>query len=285
MWNLPFVRSIELTLQGQPFVHFESFDQCPQLEVIYLKVHRFEEQPLEQNGVANFGTIVLSGKLKLPRLKSLELYDIAALAFNFDSLDDMENLQQLHFIESYEIQHPVTSIPQLRSYVNRQGAPNSSDNISPEHADQKWKDRWNLPQLQTLRLEGAPSSVLSFSWLIGCPTFETVKLAHKTGLQRLPISSASEYANFISKALLTTAVWSEDTWNTSMDPDLQPLFESKLHRLTLSGSWAMSETDLITALTVYAPNLSTLSLDRIHMQATRNGKRVLKTLFEAKAIG
>jgi len=70
-----------------------------------------------------------------------------------------------------------------------------------------------------------------------------------------------------------------------MDPDLQPLLESKLNSFTFKGPWVMSETDLITALTVYAPNLSMLSLDRIHMQATKNGERFLETLLEAKAIG
>lgn len=281
MWNLPFIRSVDISVQGQPLIYIGRFDRCPQLEVLRLQVGSPSRQPLEQDGVLNFGTIALSDQWELPRLKSLHLYDIAALAFNYDSLDHMSNLQELHLVvrKQCQIPHPAASIPRLRSYICHQETP------VPEHADKKWKDRWNLPRLRTLRLEGAPSSVFSFSWLIGCPALETVELIHRTGFQRLPISSASEHSRFISRNSAAINSRSEDMEDTSMDPDLQPLLESKLNSFTFKGPWVMSETDLITALTVYAPNLSMLSLDRIHMQATKNGERFLKTLLEAKAIG
>lgn len=284
MWNLPFVQSIDINVQGQLLVHIGRFDQCPQLEALRLQISP-SRQSLEQDGVPNFGTITLSDQWKLPRLMSLHLFDIAALAFNYDSLDHMKNLRELHLIvrKQYQIPYPATSIPRLRSYVCCQETPDSSDNISP--VDEKWKDRWNLPQLQTLRLEGAPSSVFSFSWLTGCPALETVELTHRTGFQRLPISSASEHSRFIPRISTAITSSSEDMEDTSMDPNLQTLLGSKLHSFTFKGPWVMSETDLITALTVYAPNLSTLSLDRIHFQATKNGERFLETLLKAKAIG
>ncbi|KAF9199601.1 hypothetical protein BGZ59_003867, partial [Podila verticillata] len=284
MWNLPFIRSIDISVLGQPLVHIGRFYQCPQLEVLHLQVIPPSRQSLEQDGVPNFGTITLSDQWELPRLKSLHLFDIAALAFNYDSLDHMRNLRELHLIvrKQCQVPYPATSIPRLCSYVCHQETPDSN-NISP--VDQRWKDRWNLPQLQTLRLEGAPSSVFSFSWLTGCPALETVELIHRAGFQRLPISSASEHSRFISRISPAIKSSPEDMEDTSMDPNLQPLLESKLHSFTFKGPWVMSETDLITALTVYAPNLSTLSLDRIHMEAAKNGEQFLETLLEAKAIG
>ncbi|KAF9318224.1 hypothetical protein BG003_011618 [Podila horticola] len=55
------------------------------------------------------------------------------------------------------------------------------------------------------------------------------------------------------------------------DPKLRFRFQvaaklpSKLTKLYLHGPWVMSELDLNKVLTVYAPNLTTLVVDSIHM--------------------
>ncbi|KAF9314473.1 hypothetical protein BG003_004128 [Podila horticola] len=290
MWNLPFVRSVDISVQSHSLVHIGRFDQCPQLEEIKLSVCAPSRQPAGQDTILS-PAIVLAERWELTKLKKLHLDDIAALAFNYDSLDYMKNLQELHLIvrKQYQTTYPAESIPRLRRHVHYQETPNDNDDDNgtntsvPKPADQKWKDRWNLPKLRTLRLEGPPDAVFSFSWLTGCPSLETIELIHKTGFQRLTISSASKYSSYIPQIAKELPV--EDVMNTSMDPDMQPLWGSKLQSFTFKGPWVMSEEDLITALTVYAPNLSTLSLDRIHLKATMNGEGFLKTLLQAKAIG
>ncbi|KAF9330701.1 hypothetical protein BG006_006345 [Podila minutissima] len=291
MWNLPFVRSIDISIQSYDLGHIGRFD-LPQLEELKFSVSMRTMQPVE-NDITASPTIVLAEQWELKKLKKLHLYDIAALAFNYDSLDHMRNLQELRMIvgKQCQISYPAESIPRLRRHVRYQETPNNKNNnedgnnngSEPEPADQKWKDCWNLPKLRTLILEGPPDAVFSFSWLCGCPSLESVKLMHKAGFQRLAISSASEYSSYIPRISKELPV--EDVEDTSMDPNMQPLWGSKLQSFTFKGPWIMSKTDLITALTVYAPNLSTLSLDRIHVKATLNGKGFLKMLLEAKAVG
>ncbi|KAG0022714.1 hypothetical protein BGZ82_010938, partial [Podila clonocystis] len=290
VWNLPFVRSVDISVQSHSLVYIGRFDQCPQLEDLQLSVSAPPRQPAGQD-ITLSPAIVLSERWELTKLKKLHLNDIAALAFNYDSLDYMKNLQELHMIvrKQYQTSYPAESIPRLRRHVGYQGTPNDNtdDNNTntsiPDPADQKWKDRWNLPKLRTLRLEGPPDAVFSFSWLTGCPSLETIELTHKTGFQRLAISSASKYSSYIPQVDKESGA--EDVEDTSVDPDMQPLWESRLQSFTFKGPWIMSEADLITALTIYAPNLSALSLDRIHEKATRNGEGFLETLLEAKAVG
>ncbi|KAG0089922.1 hypothetical protein BGZ92_003978 [Podila epicladia] len=290
MWNLPFVRSINICVQSNNLVHIGRFD-LPQLEELQLSVSIRSMQLVEKD-ITSSPSIILAEQWELTKLKKLHLYDIAALAFNYDSLDHMKNLQELRMVVSKQCQalYPAESIPRLCSHVRYQETLqsncdkcSSNNNSVAEPADQKWKDCWNLPKLRTLCLEGPPDAAFSFSWLCGSPSLESVKLVHRTGFQRLAVSSASEYSSYIPHISKELPV--EDVEDTSMDPNMQPLWGSKLQSFTFKGPWIMSETDLITALTVYAPNLSTLTLDRIHLKATMNGERFLKTLLEAKAVG
>ncbi|KAF9380439.1 hypothetical protein CPB97_008353 [Podila verticillata] len=290
IWNLPFIRSVDISLQSDSLVHIGRFDTMPQLESLELRVGASPRQSSEQDTAAS-PTIVISERWELTKLKKLHLYDIAALAFNYDSLDHMKNLQELHMIvhKQYQIKYPAESIPRLRCHVRYKASPNSdndngnNNNTVPELADQKWKDHWKLPKLRTLRLEGPPDAVFSFGWLTECPSLESVELTHRRGFQRLAISSASECSSYLPQ--IGKGLQADGVEDTSMDPDMQPLWESKLQSFTFKGPWVMSEADLITALTVYAPNLSRLSLDRIHVKATMNGEGFLETLLEAKAVG
>ncbi|KAG0091095.1 hypothetical protein BGZ93_001180 [Podila epicladia] len=282
-WNLPFIRTIDIDIHGIPHLHINGFDKCPQLETLYLKIagHR-TPSALPRGDAPNI--VVLSNVWKLPRLKSLFLNDMAALTFNYDSLNHMQNLQELRMVvnKKCSVVYPVDTIPRLSSYICRKETSHYNISVS-EHADQKWKDSWNLPKLRSLFLEGPPSSVFSFNWLCGCPSLSYVELVHQKGLQRLPISSLSPYSNVISEVSSTKTP--SDSDDTSLDPDIKPLLESKLHCLILKGPWAVSELDLITALTVYMPNLSSLQLDRINNHLTLHGDRFVETILEAKALG
>ncbi|KAF9287727.1 hypothetical protein BGZ74_001029 [Mortierella antarctica] len=283
-WNLPFIRTIDFDIHGIPHIHINGFDKCPQLETLYLKIAGHRTPSILSRGDAP-SMVNLSSVWKLPRLKSLFLNDMAALTFNYDSLNHMQNLQELSMVvnKKCSVVYPVATIPRLSSYICRQETSLDKDISVPEHADQKWKDSWSLPKLRSLFLEGPPSSVFSFNWLHGCPSLNSVELVHRKGLQRLPISSLSPYSSVISKISPTKTP--SDSDDTSLDPDMKPLLESKLDSFILKGSWAVSELDLITALTVYMPNLSSLELDRINDHLALHGDRFVETILEAKALG
>ncbi|KAG0347477.1 hypothetical protein BG005_000133 [Podila minutissima] len=67
---------------------------------------------------------------------------------------------------------------------------------------------------------------------------------------------------------------------------MAPLAESRLRSLTLQGPWVMSEHDLTKVLTVYAPNLSSLKVDRITQQNTVwHGNQFLGAVITATGLG
>ncbi|KAG0038357.1 hypothetical protein BGZ82_000394 [Podila clonocystis] len=283
-WNLPFIRTIDIDIHGIPHLRINGFDKCPQLETLYLKIAGHQTTVVLSQG-DDPGPVVLSGIWKLPRLKTLFLNDMAALTFNYDSLDHMQNLQELRMvvIKKCSVVYPVATIPRISGYVCRQEESLDNNVSVPEQADQKWKDSWHLPRLRSLLLEGPPSSVFSFNWMRGCPSLKSVELVHRKGLQRLPISSMSPYSCIIPKVSPTKTPSASD--DTSLDPDMKPLLESKLDSFVLKGPWAVSELDLITALTVYMPNISLLELDRINDHLALLGDRFVETILEAKALG
>ncbi|KAG0023234.1 hypothetical protein BGZ81_008192 [Podila clonocystis] len=284
VWDLPCIRTIDIDIHGIPHLRINGFDKCPQLEALYLKIAGHQRTSVHSQG-DDPDPVVLSGVWKLPRLKTLFLNDMAALTFNFDSLDHMQNLQELKMVvnKKCSVVHPVDTIPRISSYVCRKEASLDNNVSVPEQADQKWKDSWNLPKLRYLLLEGPPSSVFSFNWMRGCPALKSVELVHRKGLQRLPISSSSPYSCIIPRVSPTKT--RSDSDDTSLDPDMKPLLESKLNSFVLKGPWAVSELDLITALTVYMPNISSLELDRINDHLVLLGDRFVETILEAKALG
>ncbi|KAG0335725.1 hypothetical protein BG004_008354 [Podila humilis] len=296
-WCLPFIRVIDISIRKLSHVCMGSFQGCPQLESLTISLNKSREEPntsADEQDASHPHAI--TDIWKLPRLKALTLCDMAALLFNYDSLDHMWSLSNLTMSVSKKCLATISvaSIPRLSSYLCCE----KEETLAMEDRDDgagdstRWKDCWNLPNLKTLELQGPPSSVFCFSWLAGCPSLEKIYLSPPwsdieiSNLHRLPISSSSKYARILPNTDEIDSLVNDTTFFVDSDSkERTPLLHSKLQRIEIDGNWAISETDLITALTIYMPNLVTLSTGRINKPGLIGGERFVETILEAKAVG
>jgi hypothetical protein len=158
--------------------------------------------------------------------------------FNFDSLDHMPALQK-RVMDAKDDNEPVlkTSVPRLSSYFHRPPLSDTGRTALEDPTLFNWKDRWNLPRLTSLDLDGPSGAVFCFKWLMCCPFLETVRLTAMNDRQRLPLSSSSKHAYIVdtrdplqSHHHLSTLEYVHDT---EVGPGMAPLVESKLRSLTL----------------------------------------------------
>ncbi|KAF9301496.1 hypothetical protein BGZ74_006633 [Mortierella antarctica] len=287
-WNLPCVRVIEISA----YCSMGDFSECGQLEV--LKLHLYRARPLEPlrdgDDSQDPVSIAIAPVWNMSHLKTLELHGMAALCFNYDTLDHVPRLESLS-MDSTHAPGPVDSIQRLSHYNRQLRLPGSSDN-SPLVGGEPWKNQWSMPMLQSLDLRGVPSSVFCFNWLPGCPSLKSLVLDTRNVTRRLPLLSSSQ-----SSAILPDLPPYSQTHEYTFDEDLEseallepkPLLYSKLEILSLRGNWVMSREAFARALAVYAPNLSVLQVDRVNLVPPSNkpswhGGWLIRAVYRAEEI-
>ncbi|KFH63299.1 hypothetical protein MVEG_10709 [Podila verticillata NRRL 6337] len=286
-WNLPSLRTMGVYLNSEYGVYIGNFDACPSLTTLSLKIE------LASRNTSHFtGPVYPSPIWKLPRLCSLELNGISSMLFDFDSLDHMPALEHLFMHLSLD-REPIDEkfVPRLLAYRSHQQSSDNTEGAVLENL--KWRDHWNLPRLKDIRLDGPSSRVFSFKWLESCPSLESLWLETREGFQRLPLSSSSKYASILPAEAPTQSDPRADleaVANSGFDQGMEPLVKSKLRDITLVGPWVVSEHDLSKVLTMYAPNLSSLAVQRIHAVSGEeeqpwHGSQFLKIVIDAIGAG
>ncbi|KAG0016759.1 hypothetical protein BGZ82_000967 [Podila clonocystis] len=267
-WILPSLRTLNLDLETNSPIFLDRFDQCPSLEILSLRIRGVMRTAVDDPPMEFTNPVYPATVWKLPRLRSLRLYCKAALLFDFNSLDHMSSLEVIVMISAGDGQPiPDAYLQPLSLYRGHQQPPRTAEG-APDPGASKWKDRWKLPRLKTIHLEGPPSWVFCFQWLKSCPSLESICLITRKDFQRLPLSSLSMNASKLPARAPTrlqprkTNV--ENVDDSGFEQGLTRLVDSKLQRLTLQGPWVMSEYDLFKVLDVYAPNLVSLKMDLIH---------------------
>lgn len=190
-WIIPFLRTLIVDIEATVRVVLGGFDQCPCLETLSLRI-RSITNPLVQR----FTYPVSSTPIwKLPRLTSLKLYRRAALSFDFDSLEHMPTLERLVMVSAGD-ERPIPDeyLPRLMAYQSFKQSSNCNNGASSLGAG-KWRNYWILPHLKSIHLEGPPSWVFCFQWLITCLSLESIHLTTGKDFQQLPLSSSSENAS------------------------------------------------------------------------------------------
>lgn len=288
-WNLPSLRTMDLSLDYDCGVYIGNFDACPLLMTLSLSIRCMCDGKITKYCT---GPVYPSQIWKLPHLRSLELHHISAMLFDFDSLDHMPVLESL-YMTIYDSCRPTcaTSAPRLLAYHSHHKSSDSTKGTVLENL--KWKDHWSLPRLKELTLTGPPSWVFSFKWLESCPSLEYIWLGTRGDFQRLPLSSSSKNASILPAEAPTRSdpkVDLETAENSGFEQGMRPLVESKLQEITLEGPWVLSEHDLNKVLTVYAPNLLSLTVDRIHAVSAQeekywHGPQFLKIIIDAIGAG
>ncbi|KAG0087979.1 hypothetical protein BGZ92_006781, partial [Podila epicladia] len=288
-WNLPCVRSIEISADCD----IGDFSEYEQLEILILRL--YHPRPLEplHDGDASQErvSIAIAPVWNISRLKVLELHGMAALCFNYDTLDHVPMLESL-CLDASLVFGPVDSIQRLSHYNRQLRLPGSSDNSPPLVGGEPWKNQWNMPMLQYLELRSAPCSVFSFNWLPGCPSLNTVALDTRNVTRRLPLLSSSQ-----SSAILPDLPSCSQTHEYTFDEDLEsessleskPLLCSKLESLSLKGNWVMSREAFARALAAYVPNLSALQVDRVNLvppadKPSWHGGWLIRAVYRAEEI-
>ncbi|KAG0336087.1 hypothetical protein BG000_006937 [Podila horticola] len=283
-WNLPCVRSIEISA----YCSMGDFSH-PLLEVLKLRLYR--ARPLHDDDHHDPVSIAIAPVWNMPHLKTLELHGMAALCFNYDTLDHVPRLEIMH-LDSGRILGRLDSIQQLSHYNQRLRPPGSLDRPTLTISGQPWKDQWNLLKLQSLELRGAPSSIFCFHWLAGCPSLKTVVLDTRNVIRRLPLLSSSKSSGILPE-LSPYGPTHEYTFDEDLESisslESEPLFCSKLETLTLRGCWVMSREAFARSLAVYAPNLSELQVERVNLVPPTNkpswhGGWLIRTVYRAEEI-
>ncbi|KAG0026597.1 hypothetical protein BGZ81_006228 [Podila clonocystis] len=276
-WDLPCLKTMDLDLFADSGIYIGQF-HCPNLDSLSINIHRrfptrdVSNPPDSDGPCSHMDSVIPSPVWKLPRLRSLELHCKAVMLFDFDSLDHMPALERLVMIAGSSDYQPIPTccIPRLAAYrCHKRTRVEVEVSQTPDPTvGTKWKDHWDLPRLKALRLEGPPSSVFCFKWLASCPSLESIHLRTSRHFQRLPLLSSSKNATILpieapSETRLKVAGF-ENVDDSGFDQSMVPLVESKLEEITLQGTWVMSMQDLTNVLTVYAPNLKFLDVDRLH---------------------
>ncbi|KAF9994395.1 hypothetical protein BGZ80_001619 [Entomortierella chlamydospora] len=293
---LPHLRTIRISLYMVACVNIGSFDMCPNLEELEIRFGCFRPDQCRPAGdeppllIPESGELVdrrwrqpeidnaLFPKWNLPKLKQLMLYDMAAMKFRFASLSTMLNLETLTLSVNQKLCHEQG----LDEYVKRQyeistsqslTASNNQSEQGPESFDSNTP---LVPNLREISLEGPPSTLIYLDCLKSFPKLESLSL-----------SSVKETYEIHRNALFgsSSIFYPKSPQNDeSCDADEDaPYFESHLKKLTLNGGWLMSEQDLTSLLTTYAPFLEELTVTRLQ-GGSLNGYKFLEAISIADEI-
>ncbi|KAG0324119.1 hypothetical protein BG000_002329 [Podila horticola] len=293
-WTFPALRELSIHLMLNSGVQLGSLDECPSLESLFLQITIISRQ--------SHLSVALAPKWCLPRLRTLFLGDYTALLFNYDSLETMSSLVTLHIsVANHSLDWLVKKVPRLSKHFflsdemarqEREETRNST--VTEEETDEGqelWTyEKWNLPKLKEIRLEGLPALVFSFGWLCVCPMLQNLTVSGSLlayqHLRLFPAETKAPTAPYLSSS-------SSDLASTPLSPSLSlvknhPLINSKLQIINLCGRWILQDDDLTFLLKYLAPNLVQLSVSTTsddsgvtRRRYLQNGKRFLKAIMAA----
>ncbi|KAG0309394.1 hypothetical protein BGZ98_002900 [Dissophora globulifera] len=233
-------------------------------------------------------------KWNLPRLRVLVLGGLPALRFDFESLETMPSLVDLQLT----VGKKMTGLQMVH---DSQGMQNTAWDQKQARRRNTIFKRWNLPALKTVTIEGPPATMFYLEWLKCCPSLENLTLGY-TGkhryLQRRPFFQESEaeqqgssyidnYHGHDDGSEMDKSIGGDgdyDDGSGDNDVDNTPFWGSRLIRLELCGPWIMSEEDLITLLTIYAPFLESFHVDRLTDNRSLNGYSFLRAFQRVNEI-
>ncbi|KAK3821152.1 MAG: hypothetical protein J3Q66DRAFT_332710 [Benniella sp.] len=134
-------------------------------------------------------------------------------------------------------------------------------------------------------------------WLRDCPNLEELKLKimepnqHITRLPRFALAGISPSPLSVLEDSHGQGLDEDDSNSDCNQRSLRseplnehPLLHSHLKRICLEGPWNMSDENLLSLLTIYAPCLENLRVDRLNDRSSSSGYRFLKTVLEADRV-
>ncbi|KAG0085284.1 hypothetical protein BGZ93_000752 [Podila epicladia] len=291
-WNLPCIQHLHLNFDSTLSVYLGALNQCPLLTTLVIACAGAGFSNLTELSGDPDLHLAVSPVWQLPNLKELTIRGTITLHFNYDSLLNMPNLEILcldmtwvQYNESVVatlLPSNMWDLPELQldatsssSEVDASGQKNRSESDSTA-----WPADWELPKLRSLQLIGLPSTVFSFDWIRHCPKLTHVHLDRTIKTSRcLPLhrNSRNGQRNTTSREAGLVP--------DSAQQDLKLTFyTSPLTSLVLMGPWVMSDSDLCKVLTDYAPNLVTLSVDRLCAGLKKDGSGFFQAIHDADKI-
>ncbi|KAF9294718.1 hypothetical protein BGZ74_011140 [Mortierella antarctica] len=251
-WNLPWVRAINISFPPRSLVCVGDFSDCPVLEILSLVPSSYPGSSRFSNDVHRVAPV-----WKLSRIKSLRLVGVAALQFDFDSLDHCTDLETLILECNSEFGRlmPIGGAPDLVQYNIRTQTSDCSNTDALDPPNHRCNGHWRLPKLRTLILDGPPSSKFSLEWLDRCVVLKYLQLtAHDLIGSNILLCSKDD-------STATAIVSSTETQTAALNT--QPQTESKLKSIVLKGCWRIPLDVLTSLVTDYAPNVTALRVERI----------------------
>ncbi|KAK3821153.1 MAG: hypothetical protein J3Q66DRAFT_332712 [Benniella sp.] len=325
---LPRLKTLDIRLRQIASVQIGSFSQCPNLEHLSLWFGGVTSSEMHPDDQASQQSVSPSSSAdpspapigsenpasptsqqarmdrslfpvwNLPRLQTLALEDMAALRFDFESLQSMKCLESLELrvgkkIPTWYLTREYVEIQKRAwkdkydAFSNRDGS-HDDDNREIHPGDETglhkggnrpelW--RWSLPNLKSLILHGPPAEMFFLEWLKECPKLEDLTLTTLDSNQH--ITRLPYYSPLLSDHI------DGDSCQGSLDSEAineHPLLYSQLKSATFAGSWNMAAEDLLALLTIYAPFLEKLSVDRLRGQSSLNACLFVETIMEADEI-
>ncbi|KAF9383287.1 hypothetical protein CPB97_006612, partial [Podila verticillata] len=278
-WNMPFVQAIELTVREAGFLMFMSaLDQCPQLST--LKIQGPTAHVSNLNRLTLTEKLSVSPKWYLPNLKTLDLYGLPALLFNYDTLTDSPSLETLSIVSwvTTDLTRRIARLSEHLTYGGSQDVKNGQlqarreDGVEQEHG--RWTEQWNLPKVTSMTFRGAPSIAFCFNQLKGCPQLKALWLSTPAGFaQRIPFSWKPAQATQLPSVT-----------GSLIEKDMEPLLNSSLLKLDLNGRFFMTEEEFTTLLSDYVPNLAKIEVDRINEGLKSCGLKFVQAIQEADRV-
>jgi hypothetical protein len=270
---LPFpllqLRTLSICIDEAFDMEIGSFEQYPNLESLLIQYGNVSwDEP--SNGIKDIvsvsqnddGSIRARIKLfptwNLPRLRKLNLMNMAAVRFDWGSLSSMARLEKLEMYVDPSIDSwykPSDYLEDQKDAWKRKmdlrDKKNNNNNRDLDGLDsgiaEAWM--WQLPWLHTLSLHGHPVTLFYLDWIRFCPNLESLTLIFRG--YRYPIPRFSPLASPSTEPLLNL---------DNVDGQQQPLLHSRLSTINMDWVVIMSEHDLQTLLTIYAPFLKRIEM-------------------------
>ncbi|KAF9325973.1 hypothetical protein BG006_010566 [Podila minutissima] len=282
-WSLPLVRKIEIEVTPKSIVHLNDFSECHRLETIKLTIGDHSGSSPCAKPVNK--PVRLAPVWKLFSLRTVQLHGMAALQFNYDSLNYCPNLEILKLIATSCDGQSVSmaSVPFLPHHNHHPQVLDSRNTDTSTQESRRMSAGWKLPKLRTLDLVGAPSSAFCLDWLKGCPALTCLKLTAHDGYGLNVLLCRNND--------LTTGPTASPMGDQTSAWQTRPRLGCRLTCITLEGHWIISDDALLTLLTKYAPRVTELRVDRIDQDplpsahtVTWHGSWLLRTFKNAMMI-
>ncbi|KAI8349118.1 hypothetical protein B0O80DRAFT_460789 [Mortierella sp. GBAus27b] len=146
----------------------------------------------------------------------------------------------------------------LRENDNSNNSNNNKGLVGLDSRNPKWWT-WPLPLLRTLTLDGHPVTLFYWDWIQFCPNLENLYFSLQGCVHHIPrFSPLASSSSPPSEPLLNLDDPNGQPANDWKEQQ-QPLLHSRLAMISI-GRNLMSDHDLQTLLTIYAPFLDRISL-------------------------